>query len=95
MRIEVDTKHDSKEDIKKVIKMLAHLVEDSATFDAFSSSSEPTTQNASYNSFPGMGFMDSGSSTSSQSDTSSSSLSQSEAQKENKGDFDFTDLETF
>ena len=103
MRIEVDTKHDSKEDIKKVIKMLTHLVENSAVFSEFAQvSSTQSTTPQSYDSFPGLGFMDS---SSAPSDTSSSSTAQgssssgsstnhSQTEAQDK-DFDFNDLETF
>ncbi|MBD3259908.1 hypothetical protein GF371_04740 [Candidatus Woesearchaeota archaeon] len=33
MRIEIDTNRDSKEDIRKIIRMLTHLVGDHAVFD--------------------------------------------------------------
>jgi hypothetical protein len=57
MRIEVDTSKDSKEDIKKVIRMLNHLVEDSMAFNQVSQAINETSQQ-SYGEMPGLGFMD-------------------------------------
>ena len=50
MKIEIDTKHDSPEEIKKVIKMLQHLVSEHSytnqpnIFDDSSPSVEPPTE---------------------------------------------------
>jgi hypothetical protein len=56
MKIEIDTSRDSKEEIKKLIKMLQAIVEEGSGWGT-----------PSYNpsEMPGLGFMDAGSSTSS------------------------------
>jgi uncharacterized protein (UPF0147 family) len=78
MKIEVDTKHDSKEEIKKLIKMLSHLVEDTAVFGQVSAamSAEETPASA-FQEMPGLGFMDSG-----------ESVSTTEDKKEDKVSFE-------
>lgn len=67
MKIEIDTKHDSKEEIRKVIRMLNHLVEDSNAFGSYSDSnisggsisgSTNSSTSPSYDSIPGLGFME-------------------------------------
>ncbi len=73
MKIEIDTKRDSKDEIKKVIKMLQHLVEDDAYFEAgnsaqsmqqssggpFGSGDSSASGSSSYssNEMPGLGFL--------------------------------------
>ncbi|MBW3011443.1 hypothetical protein KY335_03620 [Candidatus Woesearchaeota archaeon] len=63
MKIEIDTLRDSKEDIKKIIKMLMHLIEDHAAFDiGFAKTNNTEGKEDPYsseNSSLNLGFLDS------------------------------------
>ncbi len=61
MKIEIDTIRDSKDDIKKIIKMLMHLLEDHAAFDLGIAKTNPEAKDpySSENNNLNLGFLDS------------------------------------
>lgn len=63
MKIEIDTVRDSKDDIKKIIKMLMHLIEDHAAFDMGFAKANPDQKKDPYsseNNSLNLDFLDSG-----------------------------------
>jgi hypothetical protein len=50
MKIEIDTKKDTKEDIQKIIKMLQEMVSEGSNYEPYSNTSENTAA--------GFGFLD-------------------------------------
>jgi len=85
MKIEIDTKRDSKDEIKKIIKMLHHLIEETAYFNSDTPNKEISSSYSS-SEMPGLGFLG----------EDSPVIENNNREKEDKdNELDFDSLETF